>query len=295
MPLLTEASALALWAASRRRFISPIIAALADQVSAEDITDGIIDALLSRDDGLLAWLFERIEAAADKLDARLTWRNIRNDKLRAWLEAHDDVYPHLLAGLRVLASSIGSEVDRLSAYDSPAAAKADEMRALLSAGGGPTAGFFHLSGPSPETPRSSGSQRGGRVAIEEQTALAVIGPSVEELAAENDELHRLLTDREDELAATRADLWALQSGDDDLPPSLDDDPPVELEQRDPTPAIEPEIIAEDEDPLSPAPLVGPYDAPETVAGRARAAIVRDRATGQTGSRATPNARKLRQR
>jgi hypothetical protein len=298
VPLSVQALAAAInlalqtWQADRTGHLIRYARLVAAETDIDEFARAQVEGLLQ---GALlnaaTWVIGKLVAAGERIDQWLTHDWIENPRLRAWLEEHDNPTAALLAVLAEFEGAIAEAAREVQARDSEEVTREIARRFLE---GGATAGFLNLSGPSPETPRPSGSQRGGLVAIEEQTALAVIGPSVAELAAENDELHRLLTAREDELAAARADLWALQSGEDDLPPSLDDDPPAEVEQIDTSTLIEAEIITDD-DPLSPAPLVGPYDAPDTVAGRARAAISQDRATGQTGSRATPNARKLRQR
>jgi hypothetical protein len=327
VPLSVQALAAAInlalqtWQADRTGHLIRYARLVAAETDIDEFARAQVEGLLQ---GALlnaaTWVIGKLVDAGERIDQWLTHDWIESPRLRAWLEEHDNPTAALLAVLAEFEGAIAEAAREVQARDSEEVTREIARRFLE---GGATAGFLNLSGPSPETPRPSGSQRGGLVAIEEQTALAVIGPSVAELAAENDELHRLLTAREDELGATlaelaerenrladaRADLRALLSGDgadDDLPPSSTEekaaDEPSDLGAT--STSIEAEIIAEEDGLLSlPLPdLLTPYDVPDnrTPAERARDAVAKDRtprpgghSIEQTASRAPAATRPLR--
>lgn len=64
-----------------------------------------------------AGIRQRLEAAADKLDARLTWHRIANADLRELFEANDDLWDLFRGGLQVLLQLIESDVAEVEAAE----------------------------------------------------------------------------------------------------------------------------------------------------------------------------------
>ena len=132
-------SAVALWTASRGTHLLRLAKLIGAETQIPDIVRDIaLDLVQQHYRPLLSRLATYIMEASDSLDERLTWENIRNDSLRAWLEKNDDVAETLvpfLKGISDLAEVIEEDASKLQGRDEEEVA-ADVALDLLGAGKG---------------------------------------------------------------------------------------------------------------------------------------------------------------
>lgn len=138
-------TAVALWQAKRGTNLVRLARLLGEETQIPDLVRDIaLDLVQQSYRPLLSRLATYIMEASDSLDDKLTWENIRNDSLRAWLEKNDDVAETLvpfIKGISDLAEVIEKDANSLQGRDEEEVA-ADVALDLLGAGSGKAFRFF---------------------------------------------------------------------------------------------------------------------------------------------------------
>lgn len=250
---LTADTAASIWRQHRANHLPQITQAITAAVPIGQILEGVIGLivaqLIEEAPRAWAWLHDKIQAAGAAIDGKLTWENVKNDRLREWLEANDNPYDLFVAGIKALSAEVMAEVDTI---------KGDRLKQMWGAGRSP--GFFTRSDrPMKDRPATSMVVRPS-----EDRALAQMVEAVQSLKED----HAALTAEVDALRAENETLRAqLPTGatllpvDDDPEPTIPDLPPpvIDLDPSDfsevevvPEPAPEVEITPKPAAPITPA-------------------------------------------
>jgi hypothetical protein len=253
-------TAVALWQAKRGTNLVRLARLIGEDTQIPDLVrDVALDIVQQHYRPLLSRLATYLMEASDSLDDKLTWENIRNDSLRAWLERNDDVAETLvpfIKGINDLAVVIEEDANSLQGREADDVA-ADVALDLLGAGRGFR--FFRRERgrlrdrPLVEPP--NGGENLPRLITEkeqaDEEALALIETLRSELTALQNELHTEKTLRQEAEALLEAIEQAGVEDESPEPVEESDDPlaPVEEEEGEEAaepvaePAAEPEPVA----------------------------------------------------
>lgn len=114
MPTITSDRILSDYRKNKSKFAAFITAGIAGGLPVADIIEYIarliMREIIAEAPALWAWLHDALQQAGEAFDARHTWTFIKNDRLRAFVEANDNPYDILQRGVQALSDEIEDDI-----------------------------------------------------------------------------------------------------------------------------------------------------------------------------------------